>query len=185
MQWIGPSTIPSKTPASNVGGILLGRKSLLAEALPYWSLILGLMTTCPRKCSHLLEICVYTSVKSEVLQPFTHIPAKVPQVSLELVHKYHPWFSSDQRSRETVYFQQCGKHICCSSINAPVVSIKMLHYRFFPWPCKFHIRKSKEYRRNILENVLKKNPKLADSLFLPYAPWRLQNSQLNHQTGVT
>lgn len=93
MQWIEPSTIPSKTPASNVGGILLGRKSLLAEALPYGSLILGLimtMTTRPRKCSHLLEISVYTSVKSKVLQPFTHIPAKVPQVSSELVRNYRP-----------------------------------------------------------------------------------------------
>lgn len=41
-------------------------ESLLAEALPYWSLILGLMTTCPGKCSHLLEICLHTSVNNKV-----------------------------------------------------------------------------------------------------------------------
>lgn len=35
----------------------------------------------------------------------------------------------------------------------------MLHYSFFPPPCKLHIRKSKEYRRKILENIFKEKKK--------------------------
>ena len=48
-----------------------------------------------------------------------------PWTSSELVHKYHTQFSSDQWSSETLYFQQCGKHIYCfSDINKSASRVK-------------------------------------------------------------
>lgn len=62
-----------------------------------------------------------------------------------------------------------------------------LHYSFFflppPQPCKFHFIKLKEYRKNMLEDILKKIiiKKKVDNL-LPYI---LQILQLIHQTRAT